>query len=525
MDYTPKTRDQHLKDDNLPKRILALDGGGLRGILTLGMLQHIEDILRERHQASDDFRLCHYFDIIAGTSTGSIIAAALALGWTVQEIREHYFELGVNIFKRRFWRRGILWSKYVKNSLATELKSLFGEQTLLGGDELKTGLLIVTKRLDSGSPWPISNNPYGKYYDDRESGSIGNRYYPLWQVVRASTAAPTYFDPEYFTIVDRPGFKPVAGQFVDGGVSPFNNPALQALMYATLDGYRLRWKTGENRLLLVSLGTGMADPTVEEAFTAAGHGINALNALMHDCASLQETLLQWMSASETARHIDSELGSLGNDLIGAESQMTYLRYDVDLSQKGVQALDPALVDLELIHTLKEMDIPANMHTLHRLGTLAAQRDMRPDMFPGVFDIAVAPKKQVLSKYRKKPDQYVTAVQLDLDSNGFEYRKWGSTQQCKAGDWLVSNNGDTYTIDRDTFTRTYRQLEPGKYLKTSPVWAKRTTTEGSVSTNEGESHYRAGDYLVYNNEDGSDAYCVSREKFEAMYEADDSRRET
>ena len=79
MSYAIRNRDQHLANDGRPKRILALDGGGLRGILTLGLLQKIEDTLRERH-ASQDFRLCHYFDLIAGTSTGAIIAATLALG-------------------------------------------------------------------------------------------------------------------------------------------------------------------------------------------------------------------------------------------------------------------------------------------------------------------------------------------------------------------------------------------------------------------------------------------------------------
>lgn len=75
MNYQIRSRDQHLANDGAPKRILALDGGGLRGILTLGILQKIEDLLRERHRGGDDFRLDHYFDLIAGTSTRSIIVA------------------------------------------------------------------------------------------------------------------------------------------------------------------------------------------------------------------------------------------------------------------------------------------------------------------------------------------------------------------------------------------------------------------------------------------------------------------
>jgi hypothetical protein len=55
---------------------------------------------------------------------------------------------------------------------------------------------------------------------------------------------------------------------------------------------------------------------------------------------------------------------------------------------------------------------------------------------------------------------VTAVQLDVDAEGFEYKKWGGVQRCKRGDWLVSNEGDIYTIDNETFRTTYRQVAPG-----------------------------------------------------------------
>jgi NADPH-dependent curcumin reductase CurA len=68
-----------------------------------------------------------------------------------------------------------------------------------------------------------------------------------------------------------------------------------------------------------------------------------------------------------------------------------------------------------------------------------------------------------------------------------------------------------------FEKTYRQFSPGRYVKTTPVWAEVTEESGSVATKEGESHYKAGDYLVYNNEDGSDAYCISKDKFEYMYQ--------
>ena len=123
------------------------------------------------------------------------------------------------------------------------------------------------------------------------------------------------------------------------------------------------------------------------------------------------------------------------------------------------------------------------------------------------------------RYRKKPDQFVVAVQLALETDGFTYRKWGDRQRCKKDDWLVDNNGDIYTVDVDVFARTYRQTGPGTYVKTTPIWAEIATEEGFVTTNKGKSYYKKGDYLVSNNADGTDAYCISAEKFEAMYELD------
>src|SRR3954449_8490215 len=78
----PPTKQQHLDRTTAPKRILSLDGGGIRGILTLEYLDAIEGMLKNR-SGREDFLLCDYFDLIGGTSTGSIIAAGLACGMSV----------------------------------------------------------------------------------------------------------------------------------------------------------------------------------------------------------------------------------------------------------------------------------------------------------------------------------------------------------------------------------------------------------------------------------------------------------
>ena len=56
------------------------------------------------------------------------------------------------------------------------------------------------------------------------------------------------------------------------------------------------------------------------------------------------------------------------------------------------------------------------------------------------------------RYRKRADQFVVAVRLDLEGAGFRYRKWGGEQQCKAGDWVVDNDGEVYTVDAESFAR-------------------------------------------------------------------------
>ena len=92
------------------------------------------------------------------------------------------------------------------------------------------------------------------------------------------------------------------------------------------------------------------------------------------------------------------------------------------------------------------------------------------------------------RYRRRPGQPVVAVQLKLDTEGFKYRKWGDEQRCKANDWLVDNDGEVYTVDAESFARTYTADGPGTYVKTGKVWAEqaararpRGTKEGSTAT--------------------------------------------
>ena len=123
----------------------------------------------------------------------------------------------------------------------------------------------------------------------------------------------------------------------------------------------------------------------------------------------------------------------------------------------------------------------------------------------------------MNKYRKRPGTEVTAVRFVFDSDGFEYRKWGDIQKCKEGDWIVHNGKDTYTIDAESFAETYAETSPGRYRKTTPVWARVATADGVVKTKEGTTAYSAGDYIVCNKTGEDDKYAVSKAEFERMYE--------
>jgi uncharacterized protein len=176
-----------------PRKLLALDGGGIRGVLTLEVLIKIEEMLAEATGQGKEFRLCDFFDYIGGTSTGAIIAAGLARGMSARQLLEFYRRTGPAMFDKAFLLQR-LKSLYKSEPLAQELKKTFGEKTNLLPENLRCLLLVVTRNVTTDSPWPVSSNPLAKY--NRPDRKDRNLKIPLWQLVRASTAAPVYFPPE-----------------------------------------------------------------------------------------------------------------------------------------------------------------------------------------------------------------------------------------------------------------------------------------------------------------------------------------
>ena len=377
---------QHLNPNVGPKRILALDGGGLRGVLTLAFLKRIETLLREQAGAGDDFRLSDYYDLIGGTSTGSIIAAGLALGMSVDEVREHYFKLGTQVFKPGLFNRGMLRQRYDSEQVGAALRGVFGDRTL-GSPDFRTGLVVLTKRIDTGSQWVLSNHPDARYYRGGTSEhTVPNKDYPLWSVVRASTAAPTYFDPEEIAIAqgNRPGRKHVVGEFIDGGVSTVNNPALQLVLAATASGYGFHWKMGEDQLAVTSVGTGRARPEPGPATgfdsVVAVQAVNALKSVLDDCEDLVEVMMQWLSNSPTARSIDREIGTLAGSYPGAGPSLRYHRYNAYFDRAWFEQELGQDISQKMLNDLALMDKRDNMRHLEEIGRVAAERFVSADHF-------------------------------------------------------------------------------------------------------------------------------------------------
>src|SRR5258705_4120676 len=141
-----------------PRKLLAIDGGGIRGVLSLMVLAKIESMLIEESKRPD-YRLADYFDYVAGTSTGGIIAAGIAMGMSVEEILAFYVDNSAKMFdKASLLKR--LQTQYKSEPLALQLKKVFGEETTIGAPELESLLHLIMRTAPTYTQWSTSNNPY-----------------------------------------------------------------------------------------------------------------------------------------------------------------------------------------------------------------------------------------------------------------------------------------------------------------------------------------------------------------------------
>ena len=361
---------------NGPKKILTLDGGGIRGILTVEILAKIEAMLRERSGSGKDFVLADYFDFFAGTSTGAIIAACLSWGMSVDRIRDFYLQNGKEMFDKASLLKRYYRHKFEDEKLSARLRQEFGPGTTLGSEKLRTLLMMVLRNASTDSPWPVCNNPAAKYNDCSRADC--NLNLPLWQLVRASTAAPTYFPPEIVRVGAREFI------FVDGGITMYNNPAFQAFLMATVEPFNLNWPAGENKILLVSVGTGSspdanADLRPEE-MNLLYNASSIPSALMAAALNEQDFLCRVFGNCLAGDALDREVG----DMIGKRGPVqpklfTYVRYNAELTRAGLESLD--LADIEPTN-VQQLDSIEYIADLQRVGRTIASRKVSMDHFTG-----------------------------------------------------------------------------------------------------------------------------------------------
>jgi len=376
------------------RKILALEGGGIRGLITLQFLEKMENDLRKALGKNETFRLSDFFDYIGGTSTGAIIAAGLSLGMSSRELIDFYLNKGKDMFDKNFILKK--WKAFYNSGPLEEmLKTTFGEGTnlKLADGKFKSLLLVVTMNRTTDSPWPINNNPKAKY--NLEDRPDCNLQIPLYQLVRASTAAPTYFPPETIEWDKNDPSKTFV--FVDGGVTPYNNPAFLMYRMATHPAYKLNWDIGDDKLLIVSVGTGSA-PSVGSYSNLMDTARNIPNNLMYAMQNDQDINCRTIGRCTYGAPIDRELGNMipinEEGKIDAPAKPTmrhflYVRYNADLSEDGLQKLNLGHINSDHV---REMDSVKYLKELETVGKAAAAQQVNLEHFENFVQKGAEDKK-------------------------------------------------------------------------------------------------------------------------------------
>jgi hypothetical protein len=293
-------------------KILSLDGGGIRGVLSATILKQVETTIQEKTGQ----KLHEYFDLISGTSTGSILAAAIACQMNVQQMIEFYLQEGKNIFLQSV-REPRKWRK---------ISQAFGSNVLYPHEQGEQGLAkILQKKLihpELGSPkiseidrphilipaydvysrnttWFTNNPPDSKaWYDNIE----------LWKICTASASAPTFFPPYKLPYNEEQSLP-----HIDGGVSA-NNPALVAIAHALLIEKQKKLQLSDIAVLSIGTGNTTRPYNYEDIkeWGQVGWAGHLPDMFMNPAAQNSETICYQI------------MGSTGGD---------YLRLDFDLNQR------------------------------------------------------------------------------------------------------------------------------------------------------------------------------------------------
>jgi hypothetical protein len=375
-----------------PKRILSIDGGGVRGALALEFLRRLESVLRERH-GRPNLVLADYFDLIGGTSVGAILASGLALGRSTDDLTATFDKIAQRLFRGSV-RLPLIQARYNPVRLHALLQEELGEVTL-GSAPWRTGFACVSKRVDTGSTWILSNSPRSKYWEGDPDEiarqpdpalriTVPNKDYPVAKVVQASAAAPFFFDMIRLEVVSGD-----AGLFFDGAVTPHGNPVLALAMLAMAPAYGFGWKGGADQLRIVSVGTGLPRPRrpewVDRRVVALWKALHALISVSYDTGEHGLSVMQWLGESPHPWRINSEIG----DLSGARPQgypplWTFHRYDAPLESRWLRDNLQLELPAAQLKALARLDDARQIERLQKVGRLAAERQIRPEHFTGAL---------------------------------------------------------------------------------------------------------------------------------------------
>ena len=376
------------------KKILACDGGGILGLISVEILARLEGQLRTR-LGQPDLVLADYFDFVCGTSTGAMVAACISAGMSTDRIRSFYVDSGQQMFDKASLLDRLKYS-YNDEPLAAKLRSEFDAalghvatreepNATLGDARLRSMLMMVMRNATTDSPWPVSNNPRAKY--NQRDRKDCNLQLPLWQLLRASTAAPTFFPPEVVTFAPHTD-REYQFVFVDGGVTTYNNPAFLAFQMVTAAPYHVGWKTGSDQLLIVSVGTGGAANARPELkaddLWLLDNAKNLPGALMNAASAGWDMACRTLGECRFGASIDREFGDMvmapgATANASAGKQFAYLRYDPDVSQSGLEALGLGSIDARKVQV---MDSVRNIGEIQKVGQTYAERHVLIDHLRG-----------------------------------------------------------------------------------------------------------------------------------------------
>ena len=283
---------------------------------------------------------------------------------------------------------------FVAGPLTKALKAEFEGRTLESRD-LKCGLAIHCKRIDTGSAWILVNHPRWKYFSQ-------NSGFRLRDIVQASAAAPHYFKGVMLRLpVPGDADRSIDAFVIDGGVAGYNNPAMELALAATDPAYGFNWKPGKDDLYILSMGTGFfrerlnAKQYAKKTFV--GQTLNALRGMIHDVSLQQIAYMQSISETQQRWYINSEKGDQPTaPYLATEPVLHFQRYDARIEQIDADKRLPEHAQKLLNRELDDAEIKclaeitnsqeANLTLLDDIGHRAGAYFLSVAAPPAKFDV-------------------------------------------------------------------------------------------------------------------------------------------